>query len=194
MVVVAVGLLATAGAAIATNALTNAYTDPGGVYHGCVNNGSGLLRAVVPGSACKAGETAIDWAQAGPQGPQGIQGPKGDKGAPGEPGAALAGSPCTLPSGAVRTVVMNVAATGEISFVCMDANGGGNPPPSEIFCNGVDDDQNGIVDDAQPVPHGFLGCVSLTVVLFCDPGWTSTDGSDQNGCETAVAPTRIARE
>ena len=89
LLITAVGLVATAGVAAATIAITNVYTDPQGAYHGCVNNASGLLRVVVPGATCRSSETAIDWNQTGPQGPrgiQGIQGPKGDTGATGPQG------------------------------------------------------------------------------------------------------------
>lgn len=88
MLAIAAGAIAgTAGIAIATTVVTNAYTDSAGVYHGCVGSASGLLRVVTPGDACRTNEVAIDWNQTGPQGPQGIQGPKGDKGDTGATGA-----------------------------------------------------------------------------------------------------------
>jgi hypothetical protein len=68
-----------------------------GVFHGCVNNATGVMRVVDPSKtgtlgSCitKAGvlqETAITWNQTGPPGPQGLQGLKGDPGASGAPGA-----------------------------------------------------------------------------------------------------------
>jgi hypothetical protein len=73
--------------------------DGSGVFHGCVNNRTGLLRVVKLANSCaKArgqgrhrtpGETAISWNEQGLrglQGGQGIQGAPGQKGAPGAPG------------------------------------------------------------------------------------------------------------
>ena len=100
--VAAVG--AAAVAAVGGAAVTSAFTDASGAYSGCVNGGSGLLRVVAPGAACKGNETAIRWSErgeqgergpagpAGPSGPQGergfpgMQGPKGDPGEPGPEG------------------------------------------------------------------------------------------------------------
>src|SRR4051795_105371 len=84
----AAGLAATAGVAVATTMATNAFTDSQGVYHGCVGNGSGILRVVTPGESCKASETAIDWNRTGPQGIQGPKGEKGDTGSTGPTGPA----------------------------------------------------------------------------------------------------------
>jgi hypothetical protein len=73
-----------------------------GVFHGCVNNRTGVLRVVKGANSCaKAhgrgkhrdpGETAISWSQQGPpgqpglQGLQGTPGQKGDLGTPGQKG------------------------------------------------------------------------------------------------------------
>src|SRR3954462_14042724 len=92
----AAGLAASAGVAVATTMAMNAFTDSQGVYHGCVGNGSGILRVVAPGESCKASETAIDWSRTGPQV---IQGPKGDTGSTGPPGPAGSTGP-TGPAGA----------------------------------------------------------------------------------------------
>src|SRR5690242_7827860 len=70
-------LVATAGVAVATTALTNSFTDAGGAYHGCVSNASGVLRVVAPGAPCRPDETAITWNQQGPKGDVGPQGPAG---------------------------------------------------------------------------------------------------------------------
>jgi hypothetical protein len=61
--------------------------DDTGVIHGCYAKSRGALR-VIDGSVtnCKAGETSLNWNQAGQQGPPGVQGPKGDKGDPGPQG------------------------------------------------------------------------------------------------------------
>jgi hypothetical protein len=83
--VVAAFALVAAGAAIGVT--SNAYTDANGVYTGCVDKTSGILRVLTPtGQTCRNSEVAIDWNQVGPQGPQGIQGPKGDTGATGATG------------------------------------------------------------------------------------------------------------
>lgn len=87
-VLVGVGTLSTAGAAVGLTAIV--YTDAGGAFHGCVAP-NGSLRVVVPGTACKAKETAITWNQTGPQGvpgAPGAQGPPGELGAKGDPGQA----------------------------------------------------------------------------------------------------------
>jgi hypothetical protein len=85
--VVAVGvgiaaLLAVGGTALATI--------PGsdGVIRSCYTKSNGSLRVIdTPGQACKTGEAALSWNNAGPQGLQGPQGPKGDTGLQGNPGA-----------------------------------------------------------------------------------------------------------
>jgi collagen triple helix repeat protein len=85
-------MLAVAAAAllltgVALGVTSNAYTDANGVYHACVNQGSGLIRMLESGEACRNNEVGVDWNQIGPQGLQGIQGPKGDKGDTGPQGA-----------------------------------------------------------------------------------------------------------
>jgi len=88
--VAAVG--AAAVAAVGGAAVTSAFTDASGAYSGCVNGGSGLLRVVAPGAACKGNETAIRWSERGeqgergPAGPAGPSGPQGERGLPGPPG------------------------------------------------------------------------------------------------------------
>ena len=55
-----------AGTAIATTLVSNAYTDASGSYHGCVNTGSGTLRVIAPSDSCKTNEAPIDWNQQRP--------------------------------------------------------------------------------------------------------------------------------
>jgi hypothetical protein len=193
----AVGLIATAGVAVAASVLTNAYTDPQGAYHGCVNNGagSGLLRVVVPGTPCKAGETAIDWNRTGPLGPQGIQGPKGDKGDTGPAGGSLVGSECTTPGVGVGHIQMSVAPTGAVSLYC-DAQIVITPPEA---CNGIDDNGDGLVDEnisPQPVPHGMVVCSEGHWLTVCFDGWSiaNPDGYNLNGCDIPPVSTRAGRE
>jgi len=78
-------LAVTAGAAVAMKAATGSYADSGGVYHGCVNSGSGLVRVLAAGESCRSNEVAIDWSA---HGEQGAQGPKGDPGPAGPTGPA----------------------------------------------------------------------------------------------------------
>ena len=56
----------------------------GGVINGCYDKGSGALRVVDEGVACKSKETALSWNQ---QGQPGAPGAPGQPGGPGEPGA-----------------------------------------------------------------------------------------------------------
>ena len=63
------GLLGTAGAAVA---ITTAYVDEAGAFHGCVANKTGNLRVVTPGTNCKSGEAPIEWNETGPQGEPGV--------------------------------------------------------------------------------------------------------------------------
>jgi Collagen triple helix repeat (20 copies) len=89
VVVLAVAILAlTAGVAVATTLVSNAYEDAAGVYHGCVNGTNGNLRVATPSETCKNNEVAIDWNQTGPQGAKGDAGPAGAVGAPGPAGPA----------------------------------------------------------------------------------------------------------
>jgi len=85
-VVIAAVLVLSAGVAVATTLISNAYTDANGVYHGCVNSVNGSLRVILPNDTCKNLEVAIDWNQTGPQGPAGPQGPQGPQGAQGPQG------------------------------------------------------------------------------------------------------------
>lgn len=82
--VVALAVAAATLAAVAWGAIPD-----GNTIHGCFKNDTGVLRVVDTGAgdACNAkSETALDWAQGGPQGVQGIQGPRGPQGAQGAAG------------------------------------------------------------------------------------------------------------
>jgi hypothetical protein len=129
MVVAGAALVVTG---VAIGVTSNAYTDADGVYHGCVGQGSGILRVLGAGESCRSNEVGVDWSRTGPQGPQGevgpqgpqgevgpqgpqgdvgpqgIQGPKGDKGDRGDTGPqGPAGS-----SGASNAVTYSAFATG----------------------------------------------------------------------------------
>jgi hypothetical protein len=199
VVLVAIGLAATAGVAVGSTLVAPSFVDAHGVYHGCVKHGSDVLRVLATGDSCRPAETAIDWNRTGPQGPQGIQGPKGDtggqgpkgdtgaqgpnggtgaqgpKGDVGPPGPALAGSGCTLPSGAAGTVQTTVAASGAISFACVAAGGGGGggsacPSPLPSYAN------------ATTVCDPATGTVSLS----CNAGWADANGLIADGCESQL--------
>ena len=75
--------------------------DAKGVFHGCVNNKTGVLRVVKSANSCShrrvirrageriviPGELAIAWNDTGPQGPPGLQGRPGTNGTNGTNGA-----------------------------------------------------------------------------------------------------------
>ena len=73
---------------VAIGLTSNAYTVAHGAYHGCVGNGSGLLRVLGDGDSCRANEAAIEWNQAGIKGDKGDKGDTGATGATGAPGTA----------------------------------------------------------------------------------------------------------
>ena len=83
-----VAVLAAGSAALAT------IPDSNGVIHGCFGKSGGALRILDPArGTCNAGETALDWNQAGPQGPQGPKGDTGPQGPQGDTGAQGATGP-----------------------------------------------------------------------------------------------------
>ena len=101
MLVIGVALMAaTSGVAVATTALTSAFTDAQGQLHSCVSK-IGTVRlidaslpATSPLQHCSAAlETEVTWNQAGPQGKQGSTGPAGASGAQGQKGDAGAQGP-----------------------------------------------------------------------------------------------------
>jgi type VI secretion system secreted protein Hcp len=117
-VVAVAGLVA--GVAVAT------IPDSGGVIHGCMANGSGLLGPAkgtvriidTATDKCQANETAVQWNQTGPSGPAGAQGPAGPQGPKGDPGASASVAcppPATAaPTGASVSIFAKVAgAPGE---------------------------------------------------------------------------------
>ena len=86
-------MAATSGVAVATTALTSAFTDSQGQLHSCVSK-LGTVRlidtslpATSPLQHCNATlETEVRWNQVGPQGKQGSTGPAGADGAQGPKG------------------------------------------------------------------------------------------------------------
>jgi len=74
------------------------------------------------------------------------------------------------------------------------------------FCNGIDDNCNGVVDDGFDLQNDVLNCggcgnrcyfVNANAACFsgscqnngCKPGWVDQDGNPYNGCEYACSPT-----
>ena len=80
--IVGIGTLGAAGIAVA------GIPGQDGIISGCYNNTNGGLRLIdrSSGDACKTGETAIQWNEAGPQGPSGPAGPVGPQGPAGPQG------------------------------------------------------------------------------------------------------------
>jgi hypothetical protein len=68
--------------------------DSDGVIHACYHTGNGGIRVVNDATECSAGESSLDWYQAGaagaqgPAGPPGLDGAEGPQGPPGADGAA----------------------------------------------------------------------------------------------------------
>jgi hypothetical protein len=94
--------------------------DTGGVIHGCYDN-KGALRVIdSAASACKNGETALDWNQTGPQGPTGPIGPQGPQGAQGAqgpqgpPGQSGAQGPAGPPGSPGTATVFVTRRTGDV--------------------------------------------------------------------------------
>ncbi len=92
--------------------------DRGGVYHGCVDPKTSVLRVVKAASACRKaktvkqgtrriripGESAIAWNQQGRSGQNGLNGAPGQPGEPGQPGTAVAFARVNAFSGNTRTL------------------------------------------------------------------------------------------
>jgi hypothetical protein len=83
-IVAVVGILAGFGGRVAWGAIPD-----GNLVHGCYKNDTGVLRVIdtSAGVSCNPkSETALNWAQTGPQGMQGIQGIQGPQGVTGKAG------------------------------------------------------------------------------------------------------------
>lgn len=83
-------MVAAAGTAFATTKVA-AIVGSDGKIHGCYLTSAGLLRVVAEGTACREGESAIEWTATGngatgPIGPVGPPGPAGPRGLRGERG------------------------------------------------------------------------------------------------------------
>jgi Collagen triple helix repeat (20 copies) len=175
VVAVAVLVLGTAGAAVATTVVTNAFTDASGVFHACVTK-VGTIRLIdtsLPTSSplqhCNAQlETEVVWNQVGPQGlpgPQGIQGPPGEggpQGIQGETGAPGAmgpqgprgdqgppgppGSIGSLQAFRITVHVFDNSGRADAIAAC---------PPGSVVSGGGFFEGNGTVEDSFPFENGW---------------------------------------
>ncbi len=91
---------------------------PDGVIHGCYSNKNGALRVIDSSASCKAGETALNFNQTGPQGATGPQGVQG------EPGLVWRGTWNALTS----YVVDDAVEFGGSSYVAVAPSVGSQPP------------------------------------------------------------------
>lgn len=91
VLLVALPLALVAGAALA--AQPSGRRPSNAVINACVKKGSGVVRVVRSGAACKRGETPLSWNAQGPAGPRGATGATGATGSAGPAGAAGAAGP-----------------------------------------------------------------------------------------------------
>ena len=134
LVVLAIGAVAVAGAALA------AIPDGNGIIHACRKIDGGALRVVAKSSACRSGERVLAWNKRGPAGPTGPAGPQGPQG-PAGPGLAsfdsLAGFGCAIggQAGAI-TIAYDVAGLAQIH--CVAGAGGDSLIRVNEFSVGVE--------------------------------------------------------
>jgi hypothetical protein len=84
VLLVALPLALVAGVALA--AQPSGRRPSNAVINACVKKGSGQVRVVRPGAACRKKESPLSWNAQGPAGPRGAAGPTGAPGATGPPG------------------------------------------------------------------------------------------------------------
>jgi hypothetical protein len=101
---------------------------------------------------------------------------------------------------AVESEVTTPAAKACEGAGCQDADGDGAVaaqdcddnnakmyPGAVEFCDGLDNNCNGVIDDnvSPSVPHGLGSCeAGHMTVLSCDSGYGDCDGAGSNGCES----------
>lgn len=131
----------------------------------------------------------------------GVQGPRGERGLAGEPPSSceLERRIAAAVPGFVVTAGCLPSAPPPPAASCDDGDpstiDGGTPParthqprpvPQAETCNGVDDDQDGTVDEHVQVPNTLaLRCGSLGewLVAVCEPYWVDSNGAVDDGCE-----------
>jgi type VI protein secretion system component Hcp len=86
--------------------------------HACVASGSGRLRVIETGGACKRRERALTWAIAGPTGTPGTPGVPGEQGPQGQAGQPGTGSPdCHVTGRLTLPGIMGEGAGGSIDVL-----------------------------------------------------------------------------
>jgi hypothetical protein len=130
-----------------------AIPDSGGVIHGCYQTSGGLLtppqgtvRVVdsAQGQSCRAGETALNWNQTGPQGPAGPVGPTGPGSRP---------SLFIAPGDSAYTVP---AGTTSLFVRLWGGGGGGATGDNDAVGGGGGGGQGGYVEARIPVSAGSV--------------------------------------
>src|SRR6186997_517738 len=147
VLLVALPLALVAGVALA--AQPNGRRPSNAVINACVKKGSGVVRVVRAGAACRRGESPLSWNAQGPAGPRGAAGATGPAGPVGPPGAAgpkgatgaqgpqgppgpgltslesLNGIACHL-AGVAGTASLTYDASGVATLKCVAGGGGGS--------------------------------------------------------------------
>jgi hypothetical protein len=166
----------------------------GGVIHSCKHKSTGQLRAVADPTRCRKSERPLSWNAVGPAGPQGPAGapgesgpagPAGPAGPKGDPGTGLTslndlhGVACTREDGVRGSVALEIAADGDVVFLCEVAGEPSPPPPpaegAKLVINEVDYDQVGADGDGfVEIANVGTGAADLTgaALVFVD----GTDG------------------
>src|SRR6516225_3908697 len=81
-----IAIVSSAILAVAAGVAYATVPDSQGLIHSCIRNGAIRIIDTDAGQTCKAGESALQWSQTGPQGPPGSQGQPGSQGDQGEQG------------------------------------------------------------------------------------------------------------
>jgi hypothetical protein len=173
--------------------------DSNGVFHGCVDNRTGLVRVVKSASSCHrprghgkhrdAGELAVSWNQQGRPGlpgQTGATGPNGALGPNGAPGSALAYAH-VLADGGVDPVNSKNVSSSNVSET--SAHSGsycfrGLPftPHSAVATAGFSANGDGVLVELAGTPDfGLTGCsagTQLVVITFLHPAKPGNQDAD----------------
>ena len=170
LAIVAAAAVSSAGVAVGTTLLANKYIDAEGMYHACVQEENGNVRIVVPGTACRENESAIDWNQRGPEGPQGPRGPAGQDGGGITSLGSLDGLPCKIRDNDGTTVINQSGGLGGDSTTyiiwCLRAD---RYEPNNDRASATDI-SNELVGPPGPFP-AFLNVIGLTLYPEGDHDW-----------------------
>ena len=188
--------LAVGGGAYAVSGIP----DPGGVFHGCVSNKTGVLRVVRSANSChkatgrgshrNPGEFAVSWnqrGQAGPQGPTGLQGSQGPSGSNATINGVAAGGDLTgtypNPALAAPEPWHEVGTSGEAAFQHSCTNSS-----STIQTVAFYKDREGVVH----LKGRYDSCTSGGSVAFQLPPGYRPEGLEQFPLASAGAGTVVA--